>query len=282
MADKPSSIRVAGASLALVALLAADGRADDTDACLAAYERSQELRKEGKFRASREKLVECLRASCPSLVKKDCSRWVAELEPATPTVIVNARDAQGKDLIAVRVLVDGALLVERLDGRPHEVDPGEHVFRYEGEGAEPIEEKVVVQVGEKNRVLTARFAAPTSPSSEAPAKAPEPSRPPTAAYALLSVGVAGGAAFGILAALGKHDLDEMRKSPGGCAPHCDPAEVDAARVKIVAADVSAGVGLFAAGLGAYLLLAPRRAVSSVAVGASPVHGGAMTTLAYRF
>src|SRR5215470_13760868 len=136
MAPRPSSIRVAGASFALVALLAADGRADDTDACLAAYERSQELRKEGKFRASRDKLLECVRASCPSLVKKDCSRWIAELEPATPTVIVNARDALGKDMVEVRVLVDGAVLLERLDGKSHEVDPGVHVFRYEGEGAE--------------------------------------------------------------------------------------------------------------------------------------------------
>src|SRR5204862_2958791 len=140
----------------------------------------------------------------------------------------------------------------------------------------------VVQVGEKNRVLTARFAAPAPRRSELPVKAPEPSHPPTAGYALLGVGVAAGAAFGILAALGQHDLDEMRKSPGGCAPHCDPAEVDSARVKIVAADVSAGVGLIAAGVGAYLLLTPRRAVSSVAVGARPVAGGGMTTFTYRF
>jgi hypothetical protein len=272
--------QVAASLLASVALFPNAGRADDTDACLAAYERSQELRKAGKFRAAREELVACVRATCPSLVKKDCSRWISELEPATPTVIVNARDHQGKDILAVRVLVDGTVLVERLDGKPHEVDPGEHVFRYEVEGSDPIEEKLVVQVGEKNRVITARFAAPAT-HYEAPVKS-EPSRPPTAGYALLGVGVAGGAGFVILAALGQHDLDEMRKSPGGCAPRCDPAQVDSARVKIVAADVSAGVGLIAAGVGAYLLLTPRRAVSSAAVGARPVAGGAMTTFTYRF
>src|SRR5260370_13256056 len=254
-----ASIRaqVAASLLASVALFPSAGRADDTDACLAAYERSQELRKAGKFRASREELVGCVRATCPSLVKKDCSRWMSELEPATPTVIVNARDPHGKDILAVRVLVDGTVLVERLDGKPHEVDPGQHVFRYEVEGSDPIEEKVVVQVGEKNRVITARFAAPAT-HSEAPVKS-EPSRPPTAGYALLGVGVAGGAAFAILAALGQHDLDEMRKSPGGCAPRCDPAQVDAARVKILAGHPSAGVGTRPPGAGPDPPLSPHAA-----------------------
>src|SRR3954469_9364872 len=88
-----------------VALAGGVALADDTDACVAAYEKSQHLRKEGRFGASREQLVDCVRATCPSLVKKDCSRWTAELETAMPTVIVAARDAQGKDMLAVRVLV---------------------------------------------------------------------------------------------------------------------------------------------------------------------------------
>src|SRR5260221_1043707 len=135
-------------------------QADGTDACLAAYEKSQQLRQDGKLAASREQLVQCVQATCPSLVKKDCSQWLAELDASTPTVIVNARDAEGKDVAKVRVLVDGVVLMEAIDGKPHQIDPGVHVFRYEREGADAIEESIVIQEREKNRVITAKLPPP--------------------------------------------------------------------------------------------------------------------------
>src|SRR5262245_38522981 len=123
-------------------------RADDNDACVTAYEKSQQLRKEGKLGASREQLNLCVQPRCHDLIKRDCSRWTLELERIMPTVLVTVRDAHGIDIPAVRVLVDGALLQHRLDGKPHEVDPGTHLFRFEHDGSILAEERIVVQEGE--------------------------------------------------------------------------------------------------------------------------------------
>jgi hypothetical protein len=235
-------------------------RADETAACLDAYEQSQQLRKSGRYAASRDQLVRCVRPVCPNLVKRDCARWMSELDAAMPTVVVSARDAQGKDLLAVRVVVDGKVLFERLDGKPHPLDPGAHRFRYEHAGSEPVEETIVVQEGEKNRAVGATFGArppePEPPPPPPPAPLPPPA-PPIAGWVLLGAGVAGAAAFGALAGSAQQDLTDMRKTPGGCAPYCEESRVDAARTKIAVANVSLGVGLVAAGIGMYLLLRPR-------------------------
>jgi hypothetical protein len=206
---------------------------------------------------------------------------MAELDVATPTVIVNARDADGKDFVAVKVLVDGVVLEDKLDGKPHEVDPGVHVFRFESRGSDPTEQNVVVQEREKNRVITVRLAAPAL--STAPPDARPTSGPPLASYVLLGAGAAGLATFGILAAVGKSELDDMRSpSPVGCAPNCPQSRVDAARTEIIVADVAAGLGLVAAGLGTYFLFAPRKSAPSVTFGFHPITGGGAGDFAYRF
>jgi hypothetical protein len=281
---RTSSFRSALLATSLLALDlgARTAKADDTDACLAAYEKAQQLRKDGGLGASREQLNVCVQPKCHALIKRDCSMWMAELEKAVPTIIVNARDAGGRDLLAVRVLVDGAVLQDRLDGKPHEVDPGVHLFRFERDGSVLAEERIVIQEGEKGRVINVKVGAAETPSS-GPAARPEPSAPaPIGGYVLLGVAAVGASAFGILAAIGKHDLDEMRKEPGGCAPRCDPSRVNAVRSEIFAANMSLGVGLVAAGVGTYLLLKPRRASTGLELGVRPALGGASTDLTYRF
>jgi hypothetical protein len=279
----PRSVRCA---LALVSsLLALDvaehvARADGTDACLAAYEKSQQLKQEGKLSASREQLVQCVQPTCPSLVKKDCSQWLAELDASTPTIIVNARDAEGKDVLNVKVLVDGVVLVDQLDGKPHPIDPGVHVFRYEREGSEPIEESIVIQEHEKNRVITAKIATPPQASVATRTNTVEVTpRSPVLGYALLGVGVAGGAVFGVLAASGQHDVNEMRNS---CAPGCEQSRVDSAKTKIIVANVSLGVGIIAAGVGTFMLLQPSKGGTGLQLGVRPVAGGGVSNLGYRF
>jgi hypothetical protein len=266
----------------ILALGAAEhgAHADGTDACLAAYEKSQQLRQDGKLAASREQLVQCVQPTCPNLVKKDCSQWLAELDASTPTVIVNARDGEGKDVLNVRVLVDGAVLLDKLDGKPHQIDPGVHVFRYEREGNEPIEESIVIQEREKNRVITAKIVPAGQPSvgTTTPRMEVTP-RSPVLGYALLGVGVAGAAAFGVLAAIGNHDVDEMRST---CAPGCDESRVDSAKTKILVANVSLGVGLIAAGVGTFVLLQPAKGGTGLQLGVRPVAGGGVSNIGYRF
>jgi hypothetical protein len=284
-APRGRGLRTFGIAALLLALGAIGrvARADSTEACLAAYEKSQQLRQDGKLAASREQLVQCVQSTCPSLVKKDCSQWLAELDASTPTVIVNARDAQGKDVAKVRVLVDGVVLMDQLDGKPHQIDPGVHVFRYEREGAEAIEESIVIQEREKNRVITAKLAPPAQASSGPAMRSMEVSpRSPVLGYTLLGVGVAGAAAFGVLAAIGKHDVDQMRDGPDHCAPDCPSSRVDAAKTKIIVANVSLGVGLIAAGVGTFILLRPSKGGTGLQLGVRSVAGGGMTDVGYRF
>jgi hypothetical protein len=281
------SAKLAAASVAAWMVCASGNvaRADNTDACLAAYEKSQQLKQQGKLGASREQLVQCVQPTCPALVKKDCSQWLADLDASTPTVIVNARDAEGKDVLNVRVLVDGAVLMDKLDGKPHPIDPGVHVFRYEREGADPTEESIVIQEHEKNRVITAKIALPpassTSPSMHLDTTAPPPSSP-VLGYTLLGVGVAGVAVFSIFAAMGQHDVDQMRNGPDKCAPSCDPSRVDSARTKIIVANASLGAGIVAAGVGTFLLLKPSKSSTGLGVGVRPVAGGTMADVRVGF
>jgi hypothetical protein len=285
MPDIHTSQRAVVLAASLLALGAVEraARAQGTEACLAAYEKSQQLRQDGKLAASREQLVQCVDPACPNLVKKDCSQWLAELDASTPTVIVNARDAEGKDVAKVRVLVDGVVLMEQIDGKPHQIDPGVHVFRYEREGAEAIEESIVIQEREKNRVITAKLAPPPQASVGSSTKGTDvSSRSPVLGYTLLGVGVAGAAAFGILAAMGQHDVDQMRDGVDHCAPDCPSSRVDTAKTKIIVANVALGVGLVAAGVGAFILLKPHKGGTGLELDVRPVAAGGMGDFAYRF
>src|SRR5262245_60901937 len=87
-------------------------------ACFASHEQAQLLRGKGKLRSARAELLVCVRDVCPAPMRNECARWIAEVDAAQPTVVFQAREADGRDLAEVRVLIDGELLVDRLDGRP--------------------------------------------------------------------------------------------------------------------------------------------------------------------
>src|SRR5579872_4668504 len=114
------SLVVAFAIAALVAPAVA--RADDT-ACIAASEQELTLRQQGKLHDALKQLAACADASCPDEVKAECTRRVAEVDAAMPTLVVVAQDGAGNDLSDVRVSVDGAPLLASLDGRPVSLDP---------------------------------------------------------------------------------------------------------------------------------------------------------------
>src|SRR5580698_10702647 len=101
-----------------VSLAAFPARAADPtkQECVEANDAAQDLRQSGKLRQAREKLAICASASCPSVVRDDCMQRLAELDSAMPQVVFSARDASGNDLVDVKVTIDGAPLVDRLDG----------------------------------------------------------------------------------------------------------------------------------------------------------------------
>jgi hypothetical protein len=253
----------------LVALGAVDARADEGDVareCAEAANAGQPLRRAGKLRAAREKFAACGRDACPSAIRSRCVPWLSEVDAATPSVVVRARDAAGHDLPAVRVLVDGEPLGGDA-GFAVPVDPGKHLFRYESAGGDVFEETVIVAQGEKNRILPVVLGhgAPVTPHDDRSAEHGAPTPPatqtapegrlvaPGVAYA---IGAGGLAALGIFAYFTARSWSDYFTLKGGCAATnaCTKEELDGVRTKRDVAAIGLAVGVTAVAASAFLLL----------------------------
>jgi hypothetical protein len=179
-------------------------RAADTKAeCIAAADQGQSLRDDGKYTRAREAFGKCARETCPKVVARSCNQWLHETDEATPTVVLGAKDPAGQDLTDAQVTLDGTSFAESLDGKPVQVDPGQHVFRFTRPGSDPAEASVVLRAGEKNRVVgvtlgrTVTAESPASPPPS-PGSEGEPARSFLSArnVTALSMLVLGGAAIG--------------------------------------------------------------------------------------
>jgi hypothetical protein len=248
--------------LASLPLAASSARADDKEACVAASDQGQTLRDEGKLRAARAQMVTCSRDVCPAIVRHDCEKWLSDVDAMQPSVVLGARDPKGNDITVSRVLVDGVALSDRLDGKPIPIDPGEHTFRYEALNAAPVEQRAVIRVGEKNRMLTAVLmpmsAAATKPAATVAATTPpaaEPEEPPShssvpvASIALASIAVVAAAGFVYFGVTGTNDANNLRST---CAPNCAQSDVNSAHTKLIISDVALGVGVVSLGAAAWL------------------------------
>jgi hypothetical protein len=129
----------------------------DVQACIAAFEKGQKSRREGKLREAREYFLACGVESCPALVRHDCAQYNGELMPTIPTVVFGARDKQGRDLFDVTVAMDGEVLVKKLDGKSVTVDPGKHTFKFEAAGYPTLTETALIKEGERARNITVTF-----------------------------------------------------------------------------------------------------------------------------
>jgi hypothetical protein len=241
--------------------------------CIAAYEDAQRKRNRGDLIEAREALKVCSREVCPAIARTDCTGWLGELRVDVPTIVVGARFEGGRDVIDVKVFLDGKPLMDRIEGRAVEVNPGVHTLRFERQGSAPVEERVSILVGERNRRVIVTIPDPTPP----PAPAAEPSSGiPTMTYVLGGVGALGLAGFGFLGLTGlsrEGDLD-------ACKPSCPSGDVDAVRTRYLAADISLLVGLAALGGATYFYFEsqgqgmPERAAVGVGLRAGPSEVGA--------
>jgi len=222
-------------------------------ACLSAYETSQVERKAGHLLQAREALAICTRDECPTLVRTDCAGWLADVDAALPSVVVQA-SADGAELTDVAVYVDGALVKTALDGKAIAVDPGPRAFRFVSRraGLSPIEMPVVIREGEHYRALRVTFdtGARPPPLTES---APVPtSRPvPITAWIFGGVAIAATASFAAFAITGYERKETLRTH---CAPFCDPSEVDTVQHRYFAADVSLAVAAASLGIATYFYL----------------------------
>jgi hypothetical protein len=203
---------------------------DAPEECIGANATAQVRQRDGKFADAKAELAKCVAAACPQMVRDDCAKRLDELERLQPTIVFDVRDETGGDLSAVRVSVDGHLLVDRLDGTALAVDPGDHMFTFDAEGRPSVSRRAVLKIAERERRERIVFQSPAS-LARIPVRGPQMS--PTsegdsgasrglgtqktlalAAAGLGVIGMAVGSAFG-LKSLAKHD-DASRVCPIQC------------------------------------------------------------------
>jgi hypothetical protein len=302
-----SRVAIASTLIASV-LLSADSlqAADDKQVCLGAYISAQRLRQEDKLVEAREQLLTCARDVCPPTLKKDCTTWTAEVDQALPSVVIDARDSDGADVIDVKVTVDGKPFADRLDGKPRPLNPGVHTFRYETEGAPVISEKVVVRAGEKMRKVIVKFATTSknpAPAPSATGKDPgesdtttpdnqgnppkdrvEYERPvPAGVYVFGAIGLAAFAGFTYFAL----KFDSQVNDLDACKPHCQTSQVDDAGKTRTISYIPLGIGIVSIGVaGVWFLARPKVEVEKKAwfpqLDVRQVSGGGLATFSARF
>jgi hypothetical protein len=266
--------------------------APTVDECLAAHRESQALRKQYQLLESRALLSECTHAACPTPVKRDCSRWVEEIDQQLPSVVFRLDTSEGDSSRDIKVFVDGELRFQSLPNRATEFNPGTYRFSFSMPGKDTVEQEVVLGEAEKFKNIAVKFPSaqkpseavastkpneaitpgPTSKVSSIPANRPVP----VASYVFAGLGVAAAASF---AAWGFSSKSLRSNLENQCAPDCGQTEIDKIRTRALIADISLAASAASFGTAAILYFA-RPSVSTpveVDVGVLP-RGGMLGTL----
>lgn len=201
---------------------------DPVAQCISANEDSLTLRKEGKLVEARRALAACAAPVCPEAIQRACRGRMPDFNEAVPTVVLEVKDSRGRDMVDVKVSVDGQPMVT-VSLTAMSLDPGAHVFRFEAPGQAVVESTVVVHEGQKDQPVMVVFRikpdAASVPGPESSAGEPAAAavfgpltRPGSAQRAagwiVGGLGIATMAAGGILGLVAKSSYD----SAGGCRP----------------------------------------------------------------
>jgi hypothetical protein len=236
----------------------------DRNACARAYEQAQRLRKAHALKAARSELLVCSRAECPAWVRSDCVPWLGAVELAMPSIVVEARTAEGQARSDVRLTVDGTPAADRLTSQPISLDPGEHELVLEAEGVARIEQHLTLREGERERRITVTFAPAVAPPPKADASEPLPERPrpepeappelkrpvPPLVYVLGATGIVATAVGGYFQLSGMSKRSDLQT----CAPRCTEGEVDDARRTLWVGNIALGVGVVSLGAALWMYL----------------------------
>jgi hypothetical protein len=217
--------------------------------CLTQHEQSQVLKQASKLKAAREALLACSRDVCPSFIRADCVEWLGQLDRSIPSVVPTAK-VNKRDEVNVRVSVDGQLAATRLDGKPIELDPGVHTFKFELSPWPTVEQQILVAEGEKNRTVLVQFGKTDDErESDVPTYRPFPAID----YVLGGAAVVG---IGTFAAFGSMGMSARKDLQNTCAPFCATSEVKSkVTTKFLIADVGLGVAIASTVLGVILYAA---------------------------
>jgi hypothetical protein len=233
-------------------------------ACVEAQSRAKQASSEDRIIEARDAFLVCAHEKCPAAIRAECTDALVDAKKQISTVMLSAKDAGGKEMTDVRVLLDGKPLVEKLGGAEVEIAPGEHTFRFEAAGQKPVEKKLLVLIGEHNILVQVSIGAPepapappppvatvVAPPPAPPAAKPAPPKPAedsgfnmrlVPVFALGGAGVASAiaaVAFGVAA---KNKASDLR---GSCAPNCTSDQASSVDSKLLLSDVFLGVSVAA-------------------------------------
>jgi len=243
-------LRVASSTVfALLLHVAGPAQAEpEAAACVDAHARAQLERNGGHFRASKDQLLVCADPACPALVRRDCIGWLDDLSQSMPSIVVVGRQADGRDVSGVELSVDGKP-AGVLDGKPIEIDPGDHALACRAPDGRTTETRVVISAAERERGIVCSFPAEARPlprpAPHTPASAPAPSaKLPVAVWILGGAGVvaAGFAGYFYIRAFSRD-----RELRGTCAPDCSAGDAGDLRTLHRAGDVASLVAVLSAG-----------------------------------
>jgi hypothetical protein len=250
------------------------------DACLSTPVQAQTAQRAGKLVEARRLYESCARNVCPPEIVSDCSRWFSEVEAATPSVVLAARDPQHGDLLDARVSIDGAEAAP-VTARAVALDPGAHHLVFQRPGAPDVAVDVVLREGEKNRAVSATFGgSPASSTSPPPADDSSQHRPvPLIVWIAGGVGVMGMASFATFGALGVSE-----RAGAHCDTGCGASDKSSVDSKYLIANVSLGVGLVGLGVATWMYLArpSTEPAKTAVVDMRPTPGGAVATFGGTF
>jgi hypothetical protein len=188
--------------------------------CVDAHSRGQDAKEQGHISLARKLFLQCAQSACPPIVQGDCARFADELNRLQPSVTLAARDSNGADLPDTTVYIDDVLVATRLDdGRPHDVDPGKHVFKFSNGGRDEVV-TMVIGSGEQGRSVIATFKVPQSATATPAAvgvvgSTAVPPAPKTVHPLAPKLVMYGGAALGVVGiALGSFELTRV---PSNCS-----------------------------------------------------------------
>ncbi len=244
-------------------------------ACVVAWRNADKLVKVGQLRSAKTSMLKCAHSTCGSVLYKECSRRVAEIEADMPTIVPVVKDGNGNAISDVDVVMDGEVLASRIDGRAVTVDPGTHEFTFQRGNSVLAAYKTTILQGQRNRTIEVSLRDEDRPvvRSRLPPTAIVANPPGGGAGQSMSMApeqeidvdmggrrlTPGAVTLGVVGALGVagyggalYQGNKENRDLDGCLPNCRPEAVTRVRNYYQAARVSLGVGLVALAGAAYL------------------------------
>jgi hypothetical protein len=232
-------------------------------ACVQASDKAQQLRVAGKLLEARDSLRACVLDACPGVVREACAQWLGEVQASLPSIVIGAKDGDGRDLLDVKVSIDGKLVTEHLGGLAVPIDPGRHKMRYEKADGTFLEEDILVGEGTKNRAVSVAFPAPKASAvgSTTPATAPTDGAKAATplntglgvTFAAVGAGVLATALYLDLSATS--DINALKAEPCAKTSTCPSSRVSSDQLDYDLAGVGLGLGIAAVGVAVYIFVA---------------------------